>query len=45
VSAVRKKLPEILEDAENGLTVLARGLFAEQLEALGAVDQRFKQCD
>lgn len=45
VGAVRKKLPEILEDAENGLTVLARALFAEQLEALRTLDQRFDQCE
>jgi len=45
VAAVRKNLPEILEDGENGLTVLARELFAELLEELRALDQRFKQCE
>ena len=44
VAAVRKKLPEILEDAENGLTALARELFAELLEELRVLDQRFEQC-
>ena len=43
VGAVRQKLPEILEQAENGLTVMARELFAEQLEALRVLDQRFKR--
>lgn len=45
VSAVRKALPEILEDAENGLTTISRELFAELLEELRDLDQRFKQCD
>ena len=45
VSAVRKGLPEILEDAENGLTVLSRELFAELLEELRTLDQRFEQCE
>lgn len=44
VAAVRKKLPEILEDAENGLTTITRELFAELLEELLALDQRFEQC-
>ena len=44
VTAVRKRLPEILEDAENGLTVRSRGFFAELLEELQALDQRFDQC-
>ena len=45
VSAVRRALPEILEDAENGLTLIARELFAELLEELRDLDQRFKRCD
>ena len=45
VAAVRKGLPEILEDAENGLTSLARELFAELLDELRDVDQRFAQCE
>jgi transposase len=45
VAAVRIRLPEILEDAENDLTTLARELFAELLDELRDVDQRFAQCD
>lgn len=44
-AAVRKDLPELLEDADNGLTVLSRELFAEQLEELRALEQRFEQCE
>ncbi len=43
VAAVRKRLPEILEDADNGLTALSRDCFAELLEALWALDQRFEK--
>jgi len=45
VAAVRKALPEILEDAENGLTSLTREIFAELQEELQIVDKRFKQCE
>ncbi|MCP5100176.1 MAG: IS110 family transposase [Chloroflexi bacterium] len=45
VSAVRKALPETLEDAENDLTTISRELFAELLEELRDLDQRFVQCD
>ncbi len=45
VKAVRKALPEILEDAENGLTALTRELFAELQEELRAIDQRFERCE
>lgn len=45
IAAVRKDLPEILGDAENGLTVIARELFAELLEELRGLEQRFKQCE
>lgn len=44
-AAVRKALPEILEDAENGLTGLTRELFAESLEELRALDERFAYCE
>ena len=44
-SAVRKGLPDILEDAENDLTVLSRELFAELLEELQLLDQRFDACE
>jgi len=45
VAAVRKSLPEILEDADNGLTALARECFAELLDALRILDQQFKRCE
>lgn len=45
IAAVRKDLPEILEDAENGLSPFARELFAELLEELRVLDQRFEQCE
>ena len=45
ISAVRKTLPEILEDAENGLTAYARELFADLLEELQTLDERFEQCN
>ena len=45
VAAVRKALPEILEDAENGLTPLTREIFAELQEELWVIDKRFKQCE
>ncbi len=45
VAAVRRDLPEMLEDAENGLTPLGRELFAELLEELRMLDERFSQCD
>ena len=45
IIAVRKALPEVLEDAENGLTVLARECFAESLEELRAIDKLFSQCE
>ena len=44
VAAVRKRLPEILEDAENGLTARSRELFAELLEELLTLKHRFTQC-
>jgi transposase len=43
VAAVRKGLPDILEDAENDLTTLSRELFADLLEELHVLDERFKQ--
>ena len=45
IGAVRTELPKILEDADNGLTALSRELFAEQLEELHRVDERFTQCE
>jgi transposase len=40
VSALRRGLPEILEDGENGLTGRGRELFAALYEELVAVDER-----
>ena len=45
VAAVRKGLPEVLEDAENGLTQLSRELFAELLEELRLLEQQFEVCE
>jgi len=45
IGAVRERLPQILEDAENGLTPLTRELLAELLDELREIDQRFNQCD
>lgn len=45
VKAVQIGLPDILEDAENGLTLLARELFIELLDELHVLDERFDQCD
>jgi transposase len=45
ISQVRTRIPEILEDAENGLTDRFRGWLAELLEALRALDERIKQYD
>lgn len=45
IRAVRVSLPIILETADNGLTVLTRELFREQLNELHLLDDRLKQCD
>jgi len=45
VAAVRRDLPLILENADNGLTALSRELFAELFEELQSVEERFKQCE
>lgn len=45
VSQVRKRLPALLEDAENALTPLSRAAFAEQYERLLAVDKEIKRYD
>lgn len=45
VSQVRKRLPELLEDAENALTVLSRAAFAEQYERLLELDKDVKHYD
>lgn len=43
--AVRRDLPRILEDADNGLNVLSRELFAELQDELKSIDERFKHCE
>ena len=45
VNKVRKQLPEILEDAENGLSAISRGLFAKQYEKLKALDKTISDYD
>jgi transposase len=45
VNQVRKRLPELLEDADNALTVLSRAAFAEQYEHLLALDKDVKRYD
>ncbi len=45
IAAVRRDLPDILEDAENGLTMRSRELFADLYQELRELDERFKQCD
>jgi transposase len=45
INAVRKELPLILADANNGLTPLSRELFAEQYQQLNALDQTIKDQD
>jgi transposase len=45
VSKVRGRLPEILEDAENDLSVISRGLFAKQYEKLKELDKTVSDYD
>lgn len=45
VAAVRKGLPEILEDGDNGLPALAREVFAELYERLCGCDERIGEYD
>ncbi len=45
VAAVRRDLPLIIEDAENGLTSLSRVLFADLLDELRVIEDRFEQCE
>lgn len=45
ISQVRTRIPEILEDGENGLTDRFRGYLAELLEAFRALDERIKMYD
>ncbi len=45
ISQVRRRIPEILEDGENGLTDCFRTWLAELLEAFRVLDERIKQYD
>jgi len=45
VVAVRKALPDILEDGDNALTMRSRELFAGLLEELRLVDERYKHSE
>jgi transposase len=45
VAAVRKGLPDILEDVGNGLTLRSRELFADLFEELCLLDERFKHSE
>lgn len=45
INRLRRVLPEILEDGENGLPGLARETFAELLEQLRAIDMRVAHYD
>ena len=43
VNALRRRLPEILEDAENGLSEFFRALLAERYRALQGLDTQVKE--
>jgi len=45
IAAVRRELPLILEDAENDLSPLSREVFAELLDELIGLDERFSRCE
>lgn len=45
IKAVSTSLPDILEDAENGLTPLTRELFAELYDELQMLTTRLDQCE
>jgi len=45
ISQARRRVPEILEDAENGLSGLARELIAEHYQRLIELDERIKDQD
>ncbi len=44
IATLKRDLPLILEDATNGLTVCARGLFAELLDEL-SLNERINRCE
>ncbi len=43
LSRIRREIPEILEDAENGLTERFRGYLAQQLEAFRDLDRQINE--
>lgn len=45
VACLRRRVPEILEDADNGLTMRFRELLAELYTQLGEMDRRLKHYD
>jgi transposase len=45
IYSIGNKLPEILEDAENGLSGMSRGLFARLLDHLRALDRQVKELE
>lgn len=45
INQVRKRLPELLEDAENVLTTISRTAFAEQYQRLLEIDSEIKRHD
>lgn len=45
VGQFRRRLPEILEDSENGLTAFGRELFAGSYQELVHLDERIQVCD
>ncbi len=44
ITWLRRRIPELLEDAENGLTARFRGWLAALYQELRTLDQRIKQC-
>ena len=45
LAGVRRGLPELLEDADKGLTELTRSFLAEQYDRLCDLDERVRRCD
>ena len=44
INWVRRRIPEILEDGENGLTARFRGWLSELYQELDALDKRVEEC-
>jgi transposase len=45
IATARRLLPEILEDAQNGLSAMSRDMFAELRDELLDLDQRMTRCE